>query len=243
LDGQPVVLSLPLRTPTTLTAGIERERIVRESARRGDKRRRVRRRVVTLAPRARADLGRTVVVAGKLTDRAGTPLAATVLMVSSGTRTSPETALGVIRTDARGRFRTSIRADASKTLRVAFVGSAQLLPAQRAVSVVVPGRSTLGVSKRRLLNGQSVTFSGTLRGLAPRTEGKLVELQVRVNGRWQTFRTTGADARGSWRVRYRFRSTRGLQRYRFRARLPAEGLWPYATGASRSITVRVRGPA
>jgi hypothetical protein len=243
LDGQPVVLTLPLRTVTTIKAGVERKRIIRKSARRAGNRRHFRRRVTTLMPRARAGLGDTVVVAGRLTDQAGRSLAGAVIGVSSATRAAPTVALGVVRTDAKGRFRTSIRATASMSLALTYAGTAQLLPAQRELSLVVPGHSTLRVTRKRALNGQSVTFTGRLRGLSPQAAGKLVELQVRVNGRWQTFRTTGADATGSWRVRYRFRSTRGLQRYRFRARLPAEGLWPYATGASRSITVQVRGPA
>jgi hypothetical protein len=42
-------------------------------------------------------------------------------------------------------------------------------------------------------------------------------------------------------VRYRFRRTYGVQRYRFRARLPAEGAYPFTTGVTRVVTVTVRG--
>jgi len=235
LDGSPMALTLPLRTPTTLTAGVERTR-------KQGRRHRARRRVTSLVRRARVQLGRTVVVGGRLTDRAGRGLGGAALTVTTATATNPEAVLGVVSTDVRGRFRTSIHADASKTIRLVYAGTPQLLPVQKTVRLIVPGRSTLRVSRRHALNGQSVAFSGHLRGMPPAAGGKLVELQVRVNGRWQTFRTIGADARGSWRVSYRFTSTRGLQRYRFRARLPAEGTWPYATGASPSVTVKVRGP-
>ena len=64
---------------------------------------------------------------------------------------------------------------------------------------------------------------------------------MRLSGRWQTFRTMRTDAAGRWAIRYRFRRTRGVQRYRFRARLPREASYPFAAGGSRSLTVRVRG--
>ena len=64
---------------------------------------------------------------------------------------------------------------------------------------------------------------------------------MRLSDRWQTFRTTRTDAAGRWAIRYRFKRTRGVQRFRFRARLPREAGYPFAAGASRSLTVRVRG--
>ena len=67
-------------------------------------------------------------------------------------------------------------------------------------------------------------------------------MQVKLPGRWETFRTIRSDDAGQWSVRYRFRRTSGVQRYRFRARLPAEGSYPFVTGVSRVVTVRVRGP-
>jgi hypothetical protein len=39
----------------------------------------------------------------------------------------------------------------------------------------------------------------------------------------------------------RFKRTRGVQHYRFRARLPHEASYPFTAGGSRSLTVRVRG--
>ena len=105
----------------------------------------------------------------------------------------------------------------------------------------VPGLTSLGVNHRRVLNGQAVTFNGRLRTLPAPAGGKLVELQVRLSGRWQTFRTIRTDPAGRWAIRYRFKRTRGVQRYRFRARLPREANYPFATGGSRPLTVRVRG--
>jgi hypothetical protein len=103
------------------------------------------------------------------------------------------------------------------------------------------GASTLHARPRRLQNGGAVRFSGRVRSLPAPPEGKLVELQVVLSGRWQTFRTTRTDGGGLWSVRYRFRRTCGLTRYKFRARLPAEAAYPYESGRTRSIAVRVRG--
>jgi hypothetical protein len=87
-----------------------------------------------------------------------------------------------------------------------------------------------------------VTFSGRLRGLPVPANGKLVELQVRFPTGWQTFKTIRSDADGKWAARYRFSRTRGSVRYRFRARLPREAGYPFDTGVSASVSVRVRGP-
>ena len=66
-------------------------------------------------------------------------------------------------------------------------------------------------------------------------------LQVHLSDRWQTFRTTRTDSSGHWSIPYRFKRTRGVQRYRFRLGLPPEASYPFAAGKSRSLVVRVRG--
>ena len=105
----------------------------------------------------------------------------------------------------------------------------------------VPALTSTRVDRDRVLNGQAVTFSGRLRTQPTPAEGKLVELQARLSDRWQTFRTTRTNAAGRWAIRYRFKRTRGVQRFRFRARLPREAAYPFAAGGSPSLTVKVRG--
>jgi hypothetical protein len=115
------------------------------------------------------------------------------------------------------------------------------LPTDRAFEMRVSAATTVRVSRRRLRNGQTVTFSGRVRGLPVPSAGKLVEVQVRFSNGWQTFRTTRSDQAGGWSSRYRFQRTRGLQRYRFRIRLPQEGGYPFETGVSRTLVVEVKG--
>ena len=88
--------------------------------------------------------------------------------------------------------------------------------------------------------GRHVQRAAAARSRSP-PGGKLVELQVRLSDRWQTFRTSRTDAAGRWAIRYRFKRTRGVQRFRFRARLPREASYPFAAGGSRPLTVRVEG--
>ena len=64
--------------------------------------------------------------------------------------------------------------------------------------MTVPATTAFRVSRKRLLNGQAVTFRGRIRTLPTPAGGKLVEMQVRLPGRWETFRTVRSDDAGQW---------------------------------------------
>jgi hypothetical protein len=228
LDGSPMVLTLPLRLPTVVRAGV----LTKQRTRRGRKR---------LAPRARVGLGRHVKIAGQLRTRSGRVMSGAEVQILERSAVSPERMLATLRTDQHGRWVYLARATSTSVLRVLHAGTATTLPSQREVTLLVPAASTVRAHPRRLLNGQAVTFRGTLRSRPIPAAGKLIELQVVLSGRWQTFQTVRSDARGSWTVRYRFRRSCGLTRYRFRARLPAEAGYPFEAGRTRAVVVRVRG--
>jgi hypothetical protein len=241
LDGQPMSVTLPLRNASSLRAGFERVRTVKRTVRRHGKRRIVRRRMTTLMRSAQVRSGGHATVAGRLVNRDGHGIAGAEIRVFSTSSNSQEQLIAVIVTDATGRFRYKAAGSTSRTLRFAYAGSTLMLPAARVIAMRVPALTSLDVDRRRVLNGQSVTFSGRLRTQPAPPSGKLVELQVRLSDRWQTFRTTRTDEAGRWTVRYRFKRTRGVQRFQFRARLPRESSYPFAAGGSRPLTVRVRG--
>jgi hypothetical protein len=241
LDGQPMALTLPVRIVSTMEAGFERVQTVWQTVRRHGKRVRVRRRVTVVKPTARVPSGGRAQVAGRLINRDGQGIAGHEVRVFSSSPISAEQLVAVLQTDGDGRYRYTATGSTNRTLRYAFAGSALVLPAQTAITMRVPGLTSLGVNRRRVLNGDAVFFSGRLRTLPAPAGGKLVELQVRLSGRWQTFRTIRTDEAGRWAIRYRFRRTRGIQRYRFRARLPHEANYPFIEGGSRPLTVRVRG--
>jgi 5-hydroxyisourate hydrolase-like protein (transthyretin family) len=241
VDGRPAVINLPLRAPTSIRAGVIRRRIERTTIRRHGKRRRVRRRVPTFEPSARVAFGRDVHIGGRLENRDGQPIANAEVHVLSRSATSPEQLVAVVRTDAEGNYSYRTKASSTRALRFVYQGSPLSLPTASEVALFVPAVSTIRATPRRVRNGQAVHFVGRLRSLPAPAAGKLVELQVVLSGRWQTFRTTVTNAQGGWRVPYRFRRTCGLTRYRFRAKLPAEAGYPFETGITRRVEVKVRG--
>jgi hypothetical protein len=123
-----------------------------------------------------------------------------------------------------------------------YGGSRRIGSATSDFTLLVPADTAIHPDRRQLLNGQQVVFGGriTTRPLPP--TGKLVEMQAHFRGRWRTFSTLRASAGGRWRFPYRFGGTVGQVIYRFRARLPAEGGYPFITGNSRVVEVVVRGP-
>src|SRR4051794_4635518 len=251
LDGSPMVLTLPVRIVAQLRAGIATKRTVRKTIRRNGKRRKVRHRKTTLSETRRVGMGRQVRIRGLLANSDGQAIGGAQILVYSRTQTSPERLVGVVRTGADGSLTYTATASSTRTIRLWYEGSQLILPAEQEVTLLVPARGTLHVSRRRAVNGQRVRFGGRLRGLPPPAGGKLIELQARVCAaargsrcvahRWQTFRTTHTDAAGHWRVSYRFARTCGRQRQRFRVRLPTEAGYPFETGRSRIVSVRVRG--
>ena len=236
-DGALMSLTLPLRIESLMHAGFQRVRTVHE--RRNGKV--VRRRVTVLKKKVRVASGGHAQIAGRLVNRDGRGISGAEVRVFSASATSSEQLVATLQTDGNGRFRNRAAGSMSRTLRFVYAGSPLVLPAARAIEMSVPAETSLRVDRGRVLNGQAVKFSGRLRTQPTPAGGKLVELQARLSHRWQTFRTTRTDAAGRWTVPYRFKRTRGVQHFRFRARLPREANYPFAGGGSRVVTVRVQG--
>ena len=110
------------------------------------------------------------------------------------------------------------------------------------VALNVRAKTTLGVSRRDVVNGEYVTFRGRLEGrTASRDGGVLVEMQVFSRGKWRTFAQPRTNQEGRWRYQYRFETVSGTAQFRFRARVRRQAGYPYATGHSRQIGVEVHG--
>lgn len=241
LDGQPMIVTLPLRVETVMAAGKADSRRVRRTVGRRGHRRKVWRKIPVLRPTVRAAFGQRV-RDRRPADQPRRPAdRRRTVYVYSLTPPSIEQLVGTVSTDATGRFTYAARATSTRTLRFVQPGSPTILPAQDIVEILTRGSSSLRVSKRRTLNGRSVVFSGRVRGRPLPAAGKLVELQVHLSKGWQTFRTPRTDSAGNWQQRYRFQNTCGVERFRFRARVPEEAGHPFETGASRTVKVRVRG--
>jgi hypothetical protein len=241
LNGQPMRVTLPLRVITSLSAGILRRHTVTKTVRRTGKPHKARHATSAIETKATMGFGRRVRLAGRLVDRGGSPIAGAAVQIYSQPPEEAEALLTTATTGARGSFTYVTQAKTSASLRFVYRGTARNLPAESKAHLLVHGRSTLKVSRPRALNGQSVLFSGRVLGRPLPALGKLVELQVRLSREWSTFRTIRSTPDGRWRIPYRFQRTCGLERFRFRARLPGEAHYPLEPGASPQVAVRVRG--
>ena len=73
-------------------------------------------------------------------------------------------------------------------------------------------------------------------------EVQLVDVRTpeeRDAGRWRPLATTRSGKRGRFSRRYTFSRTSRPRTFRFRVRAPREAAYPYATGNSRTVRVRV----
>ncbi|MEA2403367.1 MAG: hypothetical protein QOE08_14, partial [Thermoleophilaceae bacterium] len=226
-DGDRALLQFPLRLETRLEAGLARGR--GRHARHA----------------LRVPFGRGAVVTGLLRTRDGRRAVAgeAIQLVETPRGAGRPRVTGFVRTSASGRFRYRVAPGPSRRIDVRYHGSETTKPAVRSVFVLVPASSTLHVSRHRVLNGQSVAFSGRLPGGHVPGVGKLIALQAHVPGRrrWLTFATPRSSRGGRWSSRYRFVATRGVVRYRFRAVVPREAGYPFEEGHSRAVAVTVRG--
>jgi len=226
-DGSPAQFTLPLRLATKLRAGV---------VRRHDRRTR-------LARTAYVRYGRVVRVRGRLTDRQRNPLQGVDVQAYTQVRdrSAPPRLIASVKTSRTGRFSFLVRRGPSRTIRIRYDGASQIRGATRVVLLNVRSRTTIRPNRRRVRNGDAVRFRGRIKTGRIPDKGKLVELQVYVRHRWRTFGTTRANRRGRWHFDYRFDGTHGSQVYRFRAKVPPEQGYPFATGRSRVVGVHVTG--
>ena len=166
LNGEPMAVTLPLRRPTRLEVGIQRQRLIRKAIRRKGKRRIVRRRVSVLRPAARVRAGRQLKIVGALRDSAGQPIADAELQVLFRSSVSPEQPIALRPNRPAGQIQLHDACN-HKRLRCASPSTPRRTscPRPAEVSVAVPAETTLIADRRRLLNGQAVTFTGRLRTL------------------------------------------------------------------------------
>jgi hypothetical protein len=227
-DGQFMVLTFPLKTGVRLTGYL---------APGGGHRK-------TIGYRKRSK------VAGRLSDRAGRPLAGQEVTVVEhfGSGALIDHRIRTVETDSTGRWRERIPAGPSRRITATYRGSPRYV-AERAKVGTLAVRTKVGLrlSRRRVPEGRRVVFKGRVRHYAARIPdgGKLVELQVKAGHRWDTIRSaihTNAD--GRYRVRYRFaRFYISNVRFRFRLKVLREQGWAYkapAKSKSRRLVVEAR---
>lgn len=184
-----------------------------------------------------------VAARGTLEADGGAPLGDAVVDVyaRSAAAGSEFERIAAVRTDPKGAFNYVVPAGTSRTVSFRFDGTQRYRGADQDVSVKVASATTMVASRRSVRNGESVVFRGKLRSLPIPSAGKILDLQAFYRGRWRTFATPRAKAKGKWSYRYRFGATRGTVPYRFRAVIRPESAYPYDIGYSKTVRVVVRG--
>jgi hypothetical protein len=188
--------------------------------------------------------GRKVKIAGRLVNALGQPVrnARVDLVTTSRRPGAPAVYRKSFRTGAEGRFRGRTGARASRRLTLAWRSHVNDSHPSASDDLTLHTRAaaTLRASTRSPRVGRRLRLRGRLRAPA---RGVTVILQGRRigGGRYRTFADTTTGRSGRFRVAYRFRdpASRGHV-FRFRAKLRAGKDYPYATGYSRRVTVRVR---
>jgi hypothetical protein len=146
-----------------------------------------------------------------------------------------------ITTAADGRATLLLAAGPSRRVLVeyrAHVGDAQPT-AVDGVRLNVRAGVTLAVRPRRLRGGGVIHISGRLLAAPATGIGKIVTLQARERGHWRDFQSARTHRGGRFSATYRFsRVARGT--FPIRAVVRADAGYPYATGRSRTVRVRVR---
>jgi hypothetical protein len=181
-------------------------------------------------------------ISGRLTSREGAPIGGARVWVASAVAPGVWQISGApLTTSLAGTLNGRLSAHSpSREVRLVYFPYSDnsenvLSPTRR---LAVRASTTIHLDQTRYHNGDTVHFWGRIT-TAPVSRHKHVYLQVIVRGRWRTFDTTRADPAGGWRLRYRFTATRRPTAYRFRAVIPTDEGYPWATGQSRAVRVSV----
>ncbi|HEX6689206.1 MAG TPA: hypothetical protein VF085_11160, partial [Solirubrobacterales bacterium] len=199
-------------------------------------------------PRVTVPFGAGAALSGRLLNADGAGLSGRQLRVVSRPSRGALTGRRVeaIRTGRHGGFHFALPAGPSRRITVVYKGDPGLASARRpALALRVRGAATLNAAPRGLRTGESVRLWGRVsaRGAPLPRRGKLVAIQYYENEArlWRPVLVTRSDHSGRFHARYRFRYIVGTAQIRLRAVALAEERWPYAPGASRPVTVEVRG--
>ena len=181
-------------------------------------------------------------ISGRLLSAAGTPISgARVWRASAATHGTWTIRSQPLTTSPTGRVSGRLPAhQGSRQVRLVYFPYSDSSENVQSISrrLAVRASTTIQLDQAGYRNGEAATFSGRITN-RPLTRGKSVYLQVVVRGRWRTFGTTRADARGRWKLRYRFTATRQPTTYYFRAVVPSEHGYSWAAGHSRRVRVFV----
>jgi hypothetical protein len=188
--------------------------------------------------RTRHRQGTTIV--GRLTDASGAGIGGARIGAAWRIAGRDWVAHPGVRTGTDGRFAYVLPAGPSRDVRFTYFpfSDSRAVELSNVVHADVLAPLTIHADRSRVTGARVVRLSGHVGGgPIPRT-GLLVTLQGFQKGwGWRTFRTVRTDRKGDWSTSYRFRLSRG--RFGFRALVPHQGRFPFATSRSDGVFVVV----
>jgi hypothetical protein len=184
--------------------------------------------------------GRRGTIVGRLTDASGAGIGGAQIGAAWRIDGRGWVARPGVRTGADGRFVYVLPSGPSRDVRFTYFAysDSRAIELSNVVHVDVRAPLTIRADRRRVSGARVVRLSGHVGGGSiPRT-GLLVTLEGFQRGwGWRAFRTVRTDRHGRWSTRYRFRLTAG--RFGFRALVPHQGAFPFATSRSAGVFVLV----
>lgn len=230
MGGDPAVVTLPLRLPSRLSAGLAASPRLPDGA--------------NSASVMRAANGAVAYATGLLEDAEGLGVPRSLVRV----RTRPAvpgsswTEEGNAMTDRNGRFSLRLDPGPSREVRLVFGGNRATLAAEATMVLRVSSHSTISVNPKVVRVGRSVMFRGHIAGGWLPGGGKLVMVQAWLkNVGWQTFAAVRANQDGDWAAPYRFRATTGRVAYQIRAVVPGESGYPFEGSETQPVKVTAVG--
>jgi hypothetical protein len=181
-------------------------------------------------------------VTGRLSDRAGNPVAGAALCVREATLApgEPLADVGTVKTGSNGRYRYTIAPGPNREVEFGYRYNRRQL--QRDVRYLARVAPSLRLSREQVRNGGRIRLFGSLPG--PNEEERVVVLQARYPGkkqRWKTFQNARTDQFGRYSATYRFLATFTTTEYRMRAVVPSQNGYPFLAGHSRGRPIKVVG--
>jgi hypothetical protein len=185
--------------------------------------------------------GRRAAIVGQLADTAGNGIGGARLGVAwrvtgRGWGARP----GSVRTGTDGRFVYLLPPGPSRDVRFLYFpfSDSRAGELSNVVRADALASLTIHADRRHIAGARIVGLRGHVGGGSIPRAGLLVTLQGYQRGwGWRTFRTVRTNRGGAWRTRYRFHLSKG--RFGFRALVPHQGTFPFATSRSRGVYVIV----
>jgi len=188
---------------------------------------------------------RKISVRGRLINASGNPISGAEVRLLTRDLRQGASAIDRkgLRTGSDGSFRVTVRAKASRQLQFAWRARSNdvRFAANGYLTLKARASAALRVRPRAVRVGRTVRLTGRLKGV--RRAGVPIVLQGKLRGarRFQTFADTTSRRRGTFKGRYTFRSAGSRGRtFVFRARIRRAPGFPYETGVTRTVRVRVR---